>query len=406
MSMVNRKTEAWLASIRATKKKRKTQTCKVYELKIQSNHLSTEKKTFLKMLFVEAKRFYNYILSSEDIFAFDTKNNFILYKDKDKNDIKYEIQHMSSQIKQSVKQRLIYAIKALATMKKKGQNDKVGKLTYRSKVNSIVLNQFGVTYKFEKDGKYFHIQGFKKSFRINGYKQIPPNAEFANATLIRKCDGYYLKITCFVPKEVKTYKQENVGIDFGIKDSITLSTGDKYNVVVPISNDLKQKHRNLSHKKLGSHNRYKAKIELDKAYEKNNRRKKDKRNKLVSTITNEFETVIVQDESIKAWQSGLFGKRISESCLGGIMSDIEKKSHTFVKIDKFFPSTQICPSCGKKNKHELSERVYHCDCGYTCDRDTHAARNILNEGLRIKSGMGHISTMQGERKTSALGVSA
>lgn len=32
---------------------------------------------------------------------------------------------------------------------------------------------------------------------------------------------------------------------------------------------------------------------------------------------------------------------------------------------------------------ELSERTDKCSCGYTCDLDLNADRNILEEGLRI-----------------------
>ena len=63
------------------------------------------------------------------------------------------------------------------------------------------------------------------------------------------------------------------------------------------------------------------------------------------------------------------------------MSGLKKHPATTV-IDRYFPSTQICPICGAKNKHGLEKRTYHCGCGYSCDRDVHAAKNILDEGLR------------------------
>ena len=56
----------------------------------------------------------------------------------------------------------------------------------------------------------------------------------------------------------------------------------------------------------------------------------------------------------------------------------------FVKVDKWFPSSQICSGCGAVHKIELSERTYICpDCGKVIDRDLNAAINIRNEGLRI-----------------------
>ena len=57
-----------------------------------------------------------------------------------------------------------------------------------------------------------------------------------------------------------------------------------------------------------------------------------------------------------------------------------------VKIDKFFPSSQICHCCGHKHAEtkDLSVRKGTCSqCGAVHDRDVNAAMNILNEGLRI-----------------------
>ena len=56
----------------------------------------------------------------------------------------------------------------------------------------------------------------------------------------------------------------------------------------------------------------------------------------------------------------------------------------FVKVDRYFPSSQICSCCGKRMEMPLSERTYHCDsCGLVLDRDLNAAINIRNEGMRM-----------------------
>lgn len=59
---------------------------------------------------------------------------------------------------------------------------------------------------------------------------------------------------------------------------------------------------------------------------------------------------------------------------------------TLVKIDPFFPSSQLCSTCHFKNKEvkDLKVRVWECpECGAVNDRDANAAINILNEGLRL-----------------------
>ena len=64
------------ASLTATHEKRKSQVCKVYALKIDESHLNNQQKEWLSRIFIEAKWFYNHVLSQENIF------NPLLVKDK------------------------------------------------------------------------------------------------------------------------------------------------------------------------------------------------------------------------------------------------------------------------------------------------------------------------------------
>ena len=56
-----------------------------------------------------------------------------------------------------------------------------------------------------------------------------------------------------------------------------------------------------------------------------------------------------------------------------------------VKVDKWFPSSQICHCCGTLHPEmkDLTIRTMKCDCGLRISRDQNAAINILNEGLRL-----------------------
>ena len=62
---------------------------------------------------------------------------------------------------------------------------------------------------------------------------------------------------------------------------------------------------------------------------------------------------------------------------------LEDRGTYFIKVDQWYPSSQICNNCGRRHKMALSERTYKCSCDYTCDRDLNAAKNILDEGLRM-----------------------
>ena len=375
------KSEQIKKSIQQTKEKRKSQVCKIFEIKFDKSHLSKEKRTFLNMLFVEAKWIYNFQLSQEDIFKCSDKLKEVEVLNKDKQKEKREIKNLSSQMIQAVVDRIKQNIINLSKAKKKGNN--IGGLKFKSQINSIPLKQFNNTFKII-NMNYIKLQGFKKYFKVIGLKQIKNEYDIANAILIKRNKEYYLKVTCFLSKEEKIKTGKLVGLDFGIKDSVVDSNGEKYLFQFPETKAIKKFSKKLHKAKLGSNNRYKQKLKLQKNYEKLTNRKKDCKNKFVSKLVKENDVICIQDEMIHQWHKSKmkgFGRRIQFGISGGIISDLKKKSETVV-ISRSFPSTQLCPKCGSLNKHGLELRIYSCSCGYQEDRDIHSARNILNEGLK------------------------
>jgi putative transposase len=366
------KNEKISKSLKVTREKRLSQDVSVFELKIIKNKLSKKRKDNLFRIFLEAKWFYNHILSQENVFDnIDDKIKIVQCKVKDIFEDR-ELKVLGSQIKQEILKRTQNSIKALCALRKKGL--KIGVLKFKNEVNSIPLKQFGTTYNIIKNK--VTIQGLGK-FRVSGLKQLE-GYELSNANLVNKAGDYYLMVTCYKDKETKKIPNESIGLDFGIKNSITFSNGVKINTRIPINNKIKQEHRKLSKKKSRSKNQFKQKIRLQKVYSKVNNKKKNISNKIKGFLRSNYNHIAVQDESIKGWHENWFGKEIQESSIGGIISGIKKISHTFI-VDKFYRSTKECYECGKINKIKLSDRVYECSCGYKRDRDIHSARNILKK---------------------------
>ena len=73
----------------------------------------------------------------------------------------------------------------------------------------------------------------------------------------------------------------------------------------------------------------------------------------------------------------MFGKQVQYSILGRVKAKLVNNPRVVV-LDRSVPTTQYCPDCGALNKHGLDKRVYSCSCGYSMDRDTHAAMNMIN----------------------------
>lgn len=365
-------------TLKETKKRRQSQDVVVFEFKVINNKVSVQTKEKLNRLFLEAKWLYNHSLAQEDIFDIDTKIKTVKCKTPEGLEDR-DLTLIGSQIKQSIVKRIQDSIKSLSSKKKKGS--KIGKLKFTSEVNSIPLKQFGNTYKIK--GDKVSIQGIGK-MKVRGIQQIIKykREDIANAILLRKNGNLYLKITCFRDKFVFDKTKNIIGIDFGIKDSMSFSNGVKIDTTIPLSKSIKRQHKKLSKKAKGSKNQQKQKIKLGRAYEKVTNKRRDIRNKVNSYLKNNYGFIAVQDENIKGWHTGLFGKQIQQSTIGGIIAGIKNLPHTSI-VDRFYPSTQECPVCLKRKKQSLEKREYICSCGYQEDRDIHAARNILFEGMKI-----------------------
>jgi putative transposase len=143
----------------ATKEKRKHQDCRVFELKIIKSKCSKKTLKHLNRMFLETKWLYNYILSSntDNIKNFDTKIKIVDVLNKDKQIEKRNINTISSQMKQTIKDRLFRNILSLSALKKKGK--RIGKLKFKSKITSVPLNQYKRTFDINFDKQTLIVKG-------------------------------------------------------------------------------------------------------------------------------------------------------------------------------------------------------------------------------------------------------
>ena len=398
------KNEAIKISLKETKERRKTQSPKVYQLKLQN--LSEADIELLDRLFLEAKWLRNYVVSDiENRLTSDIwKLKEVEVKVKD-NFEKREITHLGSQIKQSIIERIKDDLDGLSESKKKGS--KVGKLHFKSEINSLILKQYGNTYKIDFKANKIQIQKVKKDFRVLGLHQIPVNAEITKGELIRKPSGYYLYITAYLneePKETKTkdgkVKQKHsehfnkpIGMDFGIKNQITLSNSTALSFEAKETKRLKKLQKELAMKKgyrkgeQKSKNFFKTLKKIKKEYEKLSNIKHDIQNRVFAFIKL-YERAYMQDDNIKGWKSGLFGRKIQHTSIGRIKTRLRDNLETLVLLDRFLPTTQTCSRCGHKQKMSLSDRVFKCEsCGIEIDRDLNSARDMVLFGEKTHTNL-------------------
>ena len=119
--------------------------------------------------------------------------------------------------------------------------------------------------------------------------------------------------------------------------------------------------------------------------------RKDFLHKKSAEITNQYDIISVEDLSLAGMSRGLhLGKTVHDSGYGRFVEMLSykqaRKKHMLIKVDRFYPSSQLCHVCGYKNTitKDLSVRTVTCPkCGTVYDRDINAAKNIDAEGLRI-----------------------
>ena len=263
------------------------------------------------------------------------------------------------------------------------------------------------------DGNRYPLSRKLGSVRIRRRDRIRyPLESLSSWTVKRENGAYYLVLLFDVDVQPKPPVGGQVGIDLGVKDFLTLSTGEKINYpdrLRQLEEKARWEQRKLSRRVRGSSNYRKQKAVVAKAYAKVRHYREDFQHQVSHRLIedNQFigmETLAVGnmtrkakkklDENGEPTRNGQSAKRaMNRSILQNGWSSFADKlaykaqwyGRTFVQVDRFYPSSRLCNDCGHKYAGlRLSEREWACEsCGILHDRDVNAALNILGEALRL-----------------------
>ena len=373
------------ASKKETARRHASMAVRVFELKINSKRLNKKQKEELEMMFLEGKRFYNFVLSEKkrrevrlnDIVPTDIYE--VISLDKDKNKITHELKYLPSHYKQTIHARMISNEKTIRSLVKRGYQER-GSLKFKSDLVCIPLKNMDWSFRSFSKVK---IMGVSGKVHVRGADQVQEYCEFANANLLRRADGFFLKITCYMSKDKILEKTEKngkeIGLDFGIKTNITTSEGKMFNTYVQESDRLKKLQRQLFRRKKGSKNRCKTIKLIGIEYQKMENKKQDLANKVFHELR-QYSRIYMQDENLSGWHQSedkTIRSDVHHSFMGKVKAKLIQLPQTVV-LDRFIPTTKLCTECGTVNKHiTLSDRVFKCGCGCEEDRDIHAAKNMI-----------------------------
>lgn len=183
-----------------------------------------------------------------------------------------------------------------------------------------------------------------------------------------------------------------LGIDFAMHGLAVFSDGTRAEYPMyyrKAEKKLAREQRRLSRCRKGSKNYQKQKRRIAGIHEKIRSQRNDFQHKLSHKLAKEQDVVVVENLNMKGMSQALhFGKSTMDNGYGSFLNKLEYKLErnrkTFIKINRFYPSSKRCSSCGRiKEELKLSDRIYRCSCGNVMDRDLNAAINIRDEGRRI-----------------------
>ncbi|EOW87364.1 IS200/IS605 family element RNA-guided endonuclease TnpB [Enterococcus columbae] len=282
----------------------------------------------------------------------------------------------------------------------------VGFPRFKSKKNPVqsytTNNQNGTVALI--DSKFIKVPKLKSLVRIKLHRQ--PKGMIKSATISRHSSGkYYISLLC--KEEISELPETNsaIGIDLGITDFAILSDGQKIDnnkFTSKMEKKLKREQRKLSRrallaKKRGvklyeARNYQKQRQKVARLYEKVKNQRTDFLNKLSTEIIKNHDIICIEDLNVKGMlRNHKLARSISDVSWSSFVAKLQYKADWYgreiIKVDTWFPSSQICSECGHKDgKKSLDIREWTCPICHTHhDRDIIASINILIEGLRIQT---------------------
>ncbi|MFE7213189.1 RNA-guided endonuclease InsQ/TnpB family protein [Streptomyces sp. NPDC057611] len=184
----------------------------------------------------------------------------------------------------------------------------------------------------------------------------------------------------------------DTGIDLGLNHFAVLADGRKVDspkFLRRAEKKLKRMQKALSRKVKGSNNRDKARRKVARQHARVADRRRDWQHKLSTRIIRDNQAVFVETLSAKSLGRTRLAKSVHDAGWAQFVGMLEYKAakhgRTFGKVDRSFPSSQVCSACGfRDGPKPLHVREWTCrGCGTIHDRDHNAAKNVLCEGRRI-----------------------
>ena len=226
--------------------------------------------------------------------------------------------------------------------------------------------------------------------RVRLIMHRPLEGVMKNVTVSKTKSGkYFVSIQVEVEIEEPAFVGGTVGIDLGLRDFVTLSTGEKITPPQYYRKAQKKRRRlarQLSRKKPGSRNREKARLRLARLDERIANQRRDFQHKMSRLLVEENQFIGLEDLNVRGMMANRhLAKSIGDVGWSAFIGMLVYKGNWYgcrvEKVSRWYPSSKTCSACGAVMEAiPLYVREWQCPvCGVVHDRDVNAAINILNQ---------------------------
>lgn len=223
-------------------------------------------------------------------------------------------------------------------------------------------------------------------------EDLPNIASPDTITLKHEADGrYYVTFCAMVDIDLLPVANRVIGVDLGLTHLAVLSNGEKIENPRKYHARLRylRQQRSLSRQQKGSKRREQQRRRVARAHAKVKNQRQYAAHQLTTRLVREFDVIAIEDLAVKNMiKHPRLARHIADAGWGEIRRQLEYKAkwygRTLVVVDRWFPSSKTCGSCGHKlDELRLDVRVWACPkCGKEHDRDINAAQNVLLAGMR------------------------
>ena len=235
------------------------------------------------------------------------------------------------------------------------------------------------------------------------HRHLPESFVYSMVSVSRI--GKYYYVSLLGEEEYEEYQEHSrdsldltnsIGLDFSLANLFVSDYKTKSNMPKYYEKSLTKlikEQRKLSHMVKGSNNYKKQLLRITNLHERITNQRKDYLHKTSRYLANKYDYVFVEDLDLKEMSErkeelklGIF---VSDLAFGTFLNQLKYKlewlNKKLVKVDKYFPSSQLCSECGyQKTDLLLKTKSWICpNCGVKHNRDHNAAINIKKEGMRM-----------------------